>query len=231
VLNRLRNNFGLKLLSLTLAVAAWAYFHLAAAPGTVARFDQNLSVPIDITGARPGYQVTTAEKSVSIVVEVPRNGQTFRTDQFRAVVDAGDLVDPGFHNVPVHIVPSDIAIRSLSPASVIVAVDRVGLRTASVGLDYLGDAHGVVVDSASLYPPTTTIRGVAASLAQVASMRVAIPIPHKPQDIDEMIAPVPTDADGREVPGIQVSPNLVRVHVKFVSATGTTHAPAAAPGR
>ena len=227
MLNRLRNNFGLKLLSLTLAVAAWAYFHLAAAPGTVARFDQNLSVPIDVTGARPGYQVTTAEKSVSIVVEVPRNGQTFRTDQFRAVVAAGGRGDPGFHHLPGGIVPSDVAIRSLSPASVIVAVDRIEQRSASVGLDYLGDAHGVVVDSATLYPPTTAIRGVAASLAQVTSMRVAIPIPRRAEDVDEMIAPVPTDANGHEVPGIQVSPNLVRVHVKFVSTTGTTHAAAA----
>ena len=54
VLNLLRNNFGLKLLAVALAVVAWGYFHVAAAPGTTARFDQTLAVPIVVTGLQAG---------------------------------------------------------------------------------------------------------------------------------------------------------------------------------
>jgi len=220
VLSRLRNNFGLKLLSLTLAVAAWAYFHLAAAPGTFARFDQTLAVPIVVTGVRAGYQATSNEKTATVVIDVPRNGESFRTDQFQAVVDVSDLLDPGFHNVPVHVVSPDVAIRSLSPASVIVSLDRLEQRAMPVSLDYAGQRAGIVVDSAAVTPAATVVRGVATALDHVAAVRVEVPIPRKPQDLDEMISPTPTDADGHEIPGIQVSPNLVRVQVKFVSSQG-----------
>ena len=56
LLNLLKNNFGLKVLSVCLALAAWGYFHLAAAPGTTARFDQTLLIPIVVSGLKPGYQ-------------------------------------------------------------------------------------------------------------------------------------------------------------------------------
>ena len=223
MLNRLRNNFGLKLLSVTLAVAAWAYFHLGAAPGTTARFDQTLTVPIVVMGVRPGYQASCAEKSATVVIEVPRNGEAFRPDQFRAVVDVGDLVDPGFHNVQVRIVPSDVALHSLSPASVIVALDRLEERVVPVDLEYLGEQRGIVVESASVNPAAMTLRGVANVLDHVAGVRVEIPIPRKPQELDEMIGPTPTDTDGHEVAGVQLSPNLVRVRARFVNAQQATH--------
>jgi hypothetical protein len=218
VLNRLRNNFGLKILSLALAVAAWAYFHLLAAPGTTAKFDQTLTVPIVVTGERPGYEATTTLKTATVVVQVPRNGESYRADQFRAVVDASDLVDPGYHNVPVHVVPADVALRSLSPASVLVLVDRIEQRMATVALDYTGEPHGIVVSSASVSPSMTTVRGVAGALSRISVMKVEIPIPRKPDDLDEMISPVPTDAEGHEVSGVQVSPNLVRVQIHFIAA-------------
>jgi len=62
------------------------------------------------------------------VIEVPRNGTAVKPDQVQAVLDVGDLVDPGFHNVPVKIVSPDVAIRSLSPASVTLSLDRLEER-------------------------------------------------------------------------------------------------------
>ena len=118
MLNLLRNNFGLKVLAVGLALAAWGYFHLAAAPGTTARFDQTLVVPIVVTGSSPATRRATTTKVATVVVEVPRNGPTVKPDQVQAVLDVSDLVDPGLHDVPVKIVSPDIAIKSLSPASV-----------------------------------------------------------------------------------------------------------------
>ena len=84
MLNLLRNNFGLKVLAVCLAVAAWGYFHLAAAPGTTARFDESIAVPIVVTGLRPGYQANYGTRTATVVVEAPRNGPDLRPDQFRS---------------------------------------------------------------------------------------------------------------------------------------------------
>lgn len=216
MLNALKNNFGLKLLSLGLAVVAWAYFHLAAAPGTIARFDQTLSIPIVATGLKPGYQVRYTDKTATVVIEVPRNGTPVKSDQMQAVLDLTDLSEPGYHNVPVKIVSPDVTIRSLAPASVTLSLDRIEDRTLPVSLDYIGDRHGIVVESAQVTPSTTTLHGVATDLAKVTAVRVQIPIPDSPGAKDEMIHPTPSDARGAEVPNVDVSPNLVRVRVRFV---------------
>ena len=152
LLNLLKNNFGLKLLAVGLALTAWGYFHLAAAPGTTARFDQTLAVPIVVTGLRTGYQARYADKVATVVIEVPRNGTMVKPDQVQAVLDIGDLVDPGFHNVPVKIVSPDVAIKSLSPASVTLSLDRVEEHRVPVSIDYVGDRRGIVVESAQVDP-------------------------------------------------------------------------------
>ncbi|MBV8370114.1 MAG: hypothetical protein JO036_14495 [Candidatus Eremiobacteraeota bacterium] len=220
LLNLLRNNFGLKVLAVCLALAAWGYFHLAAAPGTLARFDQTLEVPIVVTGLKTGYQARYAEKVATVVIEVPRSGQTVKPDQVQAVLDVSDLVEPGFHNVPVKIVSPELAIKSLSPASVTLSLDRLESHIVPVSIDYAGERRGIVVDSAQVTPANTTIRGVAADLARVSGVRVEIPIPDKPQQFDNMLRPTPTGARGEEIGNVQVSPNLVRVRARFISTTG-----------
>jgi YbbR domain-containing protein len=219
LLNLLKNNFGLKVLAVCLAVTAWAYFHLAAAPGTTAKFDQTLAVPIVVTGLRTGYQARYADKVATVVIEVPRNGTAVKPDQVQAVLDVSDLVDPGFHNVPVKIVSPDVAIRSLSPASVTLSLDRLEERVVPVSVDYVGDRPSIGVVTPVVTPSTTTIRGVGTDLSRVTGVRVQIPIPSKPQLFDSMIRPTPSGASGEEIANVQVSPNLVHVRANFTSAT------------
>jgi hypothetical protein len=222
LLNLLKNNFGLKLFAVCLALAAWGYFHLAAAPGTTAKFDQTLEVPIVVTGLKPGYQARYTEKLATVVVEAPRNGPPVKADQVEAVLDVRDLVDPGDHYVRVNVVSPDLAIKSLSPGSVKISLGRLEERTVPVSFDYVGDRRGIVVESAEVNPPTTTIRGVATDLSKVTSVRVEIPIPSKPKQFDSMIRPTPTGADGGEISDVQISPNLIRVRARFISSTSRT---------
>jgi hypothetical protein len=219
VLNLLRNNFGLKLLSLGLACAAWGYFHLLAAPGTIARFDQTLSIPIVVTGLKPDYQVRYNDKVATIDIQVPRNGAEIKSDQVQAVLDVSDINDPGYHNVPVKIVSPDVVINSLSPASVTLSLDRLEDRSVPLSIDYTGQRRGIVVESSQVDPQRAMIRGIGTDLARVTSVRVEIPIPSRPEQVDTMIRPTPTDSRGNEVQNVQVSPNLVRVRTRFVNTT------------
>ncbi len=222
MLTLLRRNFGLKLLSIALAVAAWAYFHFSAAPGITAHFDEQLTVPLVVTGLRPGFVARYTDKTALVTIDLPRNGTAIKTDQVQAVLDLAGHPDPGVFNVPVEIIAPNVQVHSLTPASVTLTLDRLEERVVPVAIDYTGDAHrGVVVESADVNPSEVTIRGTANDLARVNAVRVEIAIPAKSGAIDTMSSPTASDNRAAEVAGVDVSPNLVRVRARFVPSTGT----------
>jgi hypothetical protein len=213
VLQAIKRNFGLKLLALALAVTAWAYFHFSAAPSITAHFDQQLSVPIVVTGLRPGLAIVTLEQ--------PRNGPPIKPDQIQAVLDLNDKPDPGIMNLPVKIVAPDLNIKSLSPASVTLSVDRLETRTVPVSISYAGGNGSLVVESSTVNPSVTTVRGIANDLAKVDVVKIEIPLGTKPGSFDAMVRPIAADTHGNEVANTQVSPNLVRVRAHFAPSTNS----------
>lgn len=221
MLQAIKRNFGLKVLALALAVLAWAYFHFSAAPSITAHFDQQLSVPIVVTGLRPGLVASYTERTAIVTVEVPRNGPPIKADQVQAVLDLDDKPEPGILNLPVKIVAPDLVIRSLSPASVTLSVDRLETRTVPVSISYAGGNGSLVVESSTVNPSMTTVRGIANDLAKVDAVKVDIPLGTKPGTFDAMVRPVAADTNGNEVANIQVSPNLVRVRARFAPSTNS----------
>lgn len=221
MLQAIKRNFGLKVLALALAVLAWAYFHFSAAPSITAHFDQQLSVPIVVTGLRPGLVASYTERTAIVTVEVPRNGPPIKADQVQAVLDLDDKPEPGIMNLPVKIVAPDLVIRSLSPASVTLSVDRLETRTIPVSISYAGGNGSLVVESSTVNPSVTTVRGIANDLAKVDAVKVDIPLGTKPGTFDAMVRPVAADTNGNEVANIQVSPNLVRVRARFAPSTNS----------
>jgi ABC-type molybdate transport system ATPase subunit len=223
VRNALLHNVGLKLFSLALAVAAWAYFRYTPAHGIAARFDDTINVPIVVTGLRPGFVASYTDKFVVMTVDTPRNGQQISRDQIKAVLNLAknDANVEGVFNVPVEIVAPHFQIRSLSPASVTLTIDRLEERVVPISTTFAGDQRSVVVDSSRVTPATVTLRGTATDLARVQGVHVDIALPAKATALDSMIRPVAADARGGELSSIAVSPNLVRVRVKFVSSTAS----------
>lgn len=221
VLQVLRRNFGLKVLAFALAVTAWAYFHYSAAPSITAHFDQQLSVPIVATGVRPGFVTAYAERSAIVTVEVPRNGPPVRADQVRAVLDLGDRATPGIMNLPVRIVAPQVVVKSLTPASVTLSLDRTEERRLPLNIAYAGGNGSLVVDSASVTPTVATVRGIVSDLAKVEVVKIEIPLAAKAGAFDAMVRPIAADARGNEIANVQVSPNLVRVRARFSAATNS----------
>jgi hypothetical protein len=221
VLQAIKRNFGLKVLALALAVTAWAYFHFSAASSITAHFDQQLSVPIVVSGLRPGLIASYDERTAIVTVEVPRNGPPIKPDQLQAVLDLNDRPDPGIMNLPVKIVAPDLVIKSLSPASVTLSVDRLESRTVPVSISYAGGNGSLVVESSTVNPSQTTVRGIANDLAKVDIVKIEIPLGTKPGNFDAMVRPIAADTHGNEVPNTQVSPNLVRVRARFAPSTNS----------
>lgn len=215
MLERLRNNAGLKLLSLALAIGAWAYLHVAN-PAIAARFDQQLSIPIATTGLAQDETARFTDKQVLVTIVAPRDSTTpVRPDDLRAVLNVGGR-GPGVYSIPVSVVGPKLEVKAVSPSAVTLEILRIGELRVPVTVRYSGDARAaVVVDAVRVEPETALLRGATDELARVASARVDVAFPTQPQQVDAMQRAVAVNARGDDVSDVQVTPNLVRVRVKF----------------
>ena len=219
MLTLVRKNFGLKALAFALALSAWAYFHFSASPQITAHFDQQLSVPITVTGLHAGSVVRFNEKEALVTIVAPRNGPAIKPDQVKAVLNL-DEKTAGVFNIPIQIIAPPLDIRSFSPASVTLEIAKLEERTVPIAIDYTGERKGdIVVDTPVVTPRTTTLHGTANDLARVTAVRIAIPFLRDATTFDAMTKPIATDARGAEVSSVQVSPSAVRVRVRFVKST------------
>jgi YbbR domain-containing protein len=219
----IRRNFALKVLSLFLAIIGWAYFRFANNPVISARFDQQLSVPITAANLPPGYIAKFPDKT-AIVTVAPKHGEPpIKPDEIKAVLDLSNRT-AGVYNVPVQLVAPSVVVQSLSPASVTLTVTKIDARSFPVAMYYGGQAN-VVVSKFSVTPANVTVRGPSDELAQIATVRVDMPLSTVQPSLNSMIRPVPVNSAGEEIHDVQVVPNLVRVQAEFQRASGPTHSP------
>lgn len=206
-------------MALALALSAWAYFHFSANPEITAHFDQQLSVPITVTGLRAGNISRFAEKEALVTIVAPRNGPAIKPDEVKAVLNLGEK-SAGVYNIPIQIIAPSLDIRSISPASVTLEIAKLEERSVPIAIDYTGERRrGIVVDGVEVSPRTITVHGTANDLARVSAVRIGVPFVRDPTTYDAMTKPIATDVRGSEVANVQVFPNAVRVRARFVKST------------
>lgn len=213
-----RRNFGLKLLSVFLAILGWAYFRFASNPLITARFDQQLSVPIVAVNLPSGYIARFPDKVAAVTIQPERGQPPVKPDEVKAVVDLSNRT-AGVYNVPVQLVAPSVAVQSLSPASVTLTIEKIDQKTFPVAM-YYGSQGNVVVSRFTVSPNSVTVRGPDSELAQVATVRINMPLSSSAPSFDEMIRPMAVNSSGDEIRDVQVVPNLVRVQAKLLPATG-----------
>ncbi len=218
MLDRLRNNLGLKLLSLAIAVAGWAYLRLTPNPVIAARFVQTVAVPITTTGLPPDEIARIADKQAVLVIDVPRGGVAVEPREVRAILNLAAR-GPGVYNVPLEVIAPKFEIKSLSPASVTLSIERIEQRTLPVALHYTGNVrNNVVVANVRVVPSYAILRAPTSDLERVTSVQVDVPLPSAPSTFDAMVRPIATDEHGGEVTTVAVEPNLLRVRARFAPA-------------
>jgi YbbR domain-containing protein len=219
VVTAIRHNFCLKALSLLLAILGWAYFRFASNPLITARFDQQLNVPIAAVNVPQGYIARFPDKVATVTVQPQRGQPPVKPDEVKAVIDLSNRT-AGVYNVPVQLVAPNVAVQSLSPASVTLTIEKIDQKTFPVAM-YYGSQGNVVVSHFTVTPASVTVRGPDSELAQVATVRINMPLSSSAPNFDEMIRPMAVNSSGDEIRDVQVVPNLVRVQAKLLPATGT----------
>ncbi|HEY9179848.1 MAG TPA: CdaR family protein [Candidatus Baltobacteraceae bacterium] len=219
MVSAIRNNFGIKLLSLFLAIVGWAYFRFASNPLITARFDQQISVPITAVNVPSGYIARFPDKAAAVTI-VPERGQPpVKPDEVKAVLDLSNRT-AGVYNVPVQLVAPNVAVQSLSPASVTLTIEKIDQKAFPVAM-YYGTQGNVVVSRFTVTPSSVTVRGPDSELSQVATVRINMPLNTSGASFDEMIRPVAVNSNGDQIGDVQVTPNLVRVQAKLLPASGS----------
>ena len=216
----IRKNFTLKLLALCLAIVGWAYFRFAANPiVAAARFAQQIAVPIAVVNLSPGFVAHFTEREALVTVEGRRGDPAIKPDEIKAVLDLSNK-GAGVYNVPIELVAPQLAVQSLSPASVALTVERVESRIFPLTLHYVDDQpRATVVSRVQLGNGAVSVQGATSLLAQVAAVRVDVALPNQPKFVDEMVRAIPVNAQGAEIAGLQIAPNLVRVRMNVIAAT------------
>jgi YbbR domain-containing protein len=204
-------------LSLAIAVAGWAYLRLTPNPVIAARFVQQFNVPLETTGLAPDEIARFADKQAVVAVDVPRGGAAIKPDMVRAVLDLEGR-GPGVYNVPVEVIAPKLGIRSLSPASETLEIERIDERSVPIGVHYTGGPRrNLVVQQSDIAPAYATLRAPTDQLERVAAVVVEVPFRSEPSTFDAMVQPVAIDSHGSEIAAVAVTPNLVRVRLNFVS--------------
>ena len=217
MLDRIRNNLGLKVLAFAIATIGWAYLRLTPNPVIAARFVQQVTLPIATTGLRADEIAHFSDRVASVGIDVPRAGAQVRPETLRAVLNLEGR-GPGVYNVPVEVIAPKLEIKSLSPASVTLSIERIEERSFAVNVHYLGAPRGIVVQRVGIAPVAATLRAPTSELSRVASVRVDVPLPGSPATFDAMLRPIATGVRGIEIGAVAVAPNLLRVRATFAAA-------------
>lgn len=125
----IRRNFALKILAVGLALAGWAYVRLANNSLGVP-FDQRLSIPISVVNLPSGYVAQFAQRDAVVTVSNRRGRRPIATGDIKAILDLSNM-GPGVYDVPVHLTAPDIAVESLSPATVTLTIETASPNTES----------------------------------------------------------------------------------------------------
>ncbi len=221
----IRKNFTLKLLSLALAIVGWAYVRYASNPIIGTRFDQQISVPITTVNLGSDEVAEYGEKQAVVTVIEKRSNAPVKPDQIKAVLDLAGKV-PGIYNVPIDLVAPDVAVQSLTPASVTLTIERIESRPFPIAVRYRGSSGKTVLTAApTVAPGTVMVSGPASAVSRVAGVRVDVPLSAKPGAFDAMVRPQVVDASGRPIANLAILPDLVRVQLKLVPSSGASGSP------
>jgi YbbR domain-containing protein len=216
----IRRNFALKALALAVAIAGWAYFRFAGSSAAGSPAFQQLSIPVNAANLALGYVARFTDREAVVTVENKPGDTAVKPEQIKAVLDLQNK-GAGVYNVPVQLVAPDVAVQSLSPASVTLTIERIEERSFPITLHYVGGhPANIVVTYTAIGPDTAVVRAPTSVLAQVAGLHADVMMPTAPKSMDAMVRPVAVDASGAELAGVAVTPNLVRVQMHVVAGTG-----------
>lgn len=214
-MNRFRKgDWGLKLLSLLMAVVLWVYVADEQNPPEEREFK---AVPVETRGLGPDMTVLQAPGTVNISVQANRNIMSELS--LRSIEVYVDLsgAKPGRNNVPVLVkVPPEVVVTGLAPKNVEITLDILAERQVPVKVKFSGQpAAGYRVMNIKTNPEEIILRGPKSIIDRVASADIDIKVNDRDRTFGESVPVRISDRSGNflEEKVVKRSPQTVDVVV------------------
>jgi YbbR domain-containing protein len=203
------HNWPLKVAAIVLATLLYA--------GLVASQDSNTYPgPITVTPVNQpaGTVITNQLRDVEQIQYIaPADLGRLRAEDFRATVDLAN-VKPDGNPVSLRVDVSAVDPRvTIRPLTIQVVLDQVVSKTVNVVVAQSDPPPGLQVGEVTVTPDTVVVTGPSAAVNQVVNAHVSATIDGSGVNVDEDVAPVPVDAAGEAVTGVNVNPALVHVTI------------------
>lgn len=213
-----------------IAVAVILWITIARAPGADVTLAFDGRVPIEPPEVPLAYVLRGSLGDVGVKLRGPEDAvRQIALPQLRATVDISALsprADP--QDAPIRVAVSDERVRvvEVSPATIAVRLERRVARGLAVQARFANEPpRGYQAAPATFRPQQVTVAGPESAVAAVAAVLATVRFGDTPLDLAQDVRPLPVDATGHAVQGVEVDPVSVHVTVPVQSAATTRTLP------
>ena len=220
-------------LSFVLAVALWLYITEKQDPGLAQDFPQQL--PVETVNVGAGLSVTsTTIPTVRVRYREDTPGVLVTSVNFHPIVNLLGLKAGPPRRLPVQVIPDPgLHVIRVSPASVVVTLDRVETRVIPVTPLLLNGARsGFSLGRIVLSPSTIRVQGPHSTISQISGASIPINVSNLTATFDNSYKPVLRDGQGfplKNLSQISIDPPQIQVHVPILALSSSKTLPVLVP--
>jgi YbbR domain-containing protein len=219
------SNIRTLLLALVLALSVWISAVTSADPDETQTLK---SVPLTVVGQDPALiNILEPPATIEVTIRAPHSVWDQITAQGNSVQATLDLsgLGSGEYTIPVQLTinvdarPYQIVL--VNPTSITVHLEPLSTRTLPVEPIISGEpALGYQADRATLDPKTVTISGPDSIIKQATRAKVLVNLAGVRGSFDQSIRVQIVDENNGQLPGITISPEMIRVSIPISQQGG-----------
>lgn len=213
--NWLLKNIDIKLLSLFLAIILWLYIASGENPIIENFFDASLNV----NNLGENLVVKEFPPTVSVGIKGPKDViNSISPHQIIGVVDFSDINEAGIYKLKVEVIaPKRTEITRIIPSDIKVDLERVLTQIVEVEYSLIGipEKEYSLADEPQLDPSKVKITGAQSILEKIKQIICTIDISGIKDDINKKIEVKALDANGDEIKGVKIEPNIVEASISL----------------
>ncbi len=200
----------------------------APAPDVTKLFDGR--IPVERPDVPTGFVLRAQLGDVGVRLRGPEDAvRSIGQQQLRAALDlTGVAPGAAAQDVPVRVAIADERVRVIEviPATMSVRLERRTQRSLAVQSRLANEPPtGFQAAPATFRPQEVTVSGPESAVAAVAAVLATVRFGDAPVDLAQDVRPLPVDASGRPVEGVEVDPVAVHVTVPVLSSATTRTVP------
>ncbi|WP_303691243.1 CdaR family protein [Megamonas hypermegale] len=214
-----RKNLPEKCLALVVAIGCWIFVMNDQNP----QIENTYTVPISITNAPEGYQISKDVENVKMRVRAPRSlFSNIDETNFKAYVDLNG-VDSGMQELQIQtVLPSGFELVSLGPTKITLNVDKIEQKQVPVRLNLSGiPGDGKVVASVDQSLQDITVEGPVSILNQVTAAVGYIGVNGNTENFSVTVPLIAVNDKDKEIEGIHLLPKTVDVSIILARGLNT----------